>query len=232
MLRSIIRNLKTRLLSGVARKEDLDRLYDQVTGMVQVHAALSGGIVLKPLRNWAISPDAMSWFLVELQGRAEPSVVEFGSGQSTIITAAFLEKHGGGRLLSVEHDKDYAAVIRHQLECCGLDHRVTIVIAPLVDQEPVGLIPQCKSYDLRLLPDQSIDVGLIDGPPMAFGETTRYFPLQWAASHLSSKGAIYLDDAARPGEQRAVAAILERFSGLRVEKLKAEKGLSKIYSIE
>ena len=53
--------------------------------MTGSRAAISGGPVLKPMRQWALSPDAMALILADLQERTRPHIVEFGCGQSTIV---------------------------------------------------------------------------------------------------------------------------------------------------
>ena len=77
--------VRERFLLGVAREEQLnqiyDRLYDQIASMMQIQSALSGGPVLKPMRHWALSPDAMAIILADMQERSSPHVVEFGCGQ-------------------------------------------------------------------------------------------------------------------------------------------------------
>src|SRR4051812_31376407 len=99
--------VRERFLVGVATEEQVDRiyerLYDQIAGMMQIQAALAGGPVLKPLRLWALSPDAMALLLADLQERVNPHVAEFGCGQSTVIFASWMTRHGG-RITSYEHD--------------------------------------------------------------------------------------------------------------------------------
>ncbi len=51
---SIFDRVRDRFLMGVAREDQVremyDRLYDQVASIMQIHTAISGGPVLKPLR--------------------------------------------------------------------------------------------------------------------------------------------------------------------------------------
>ena len=68
--------VRERFLVGVATDEQLqrvyDNLYDEIAGMMQIQSALTGGPVLKPLRHWALSPDAMAVMLADLQERTRP----------------------------------------------------------------------------------------------------------------------------------------------------------------
>jgi predicted O-methyltransferase YrrM len=229
-LRPYFDRFRERFLLGVAREEQLhqlyDRLYDLIAGQMQIQSALSGGPVLKPMRHWALSPDAMAILLADLQERHAPHVVEFGAGQSTVILASWL-KHHGGKLTSVEHDADYAATIQRQLEACGVAGQVEMRVLPLVDRPADGDIGACRSYALPA-GREPIDLALIDGPPYWAGEGTRYHPLKWACERLAPGGAAYLDDASRVPEQRIVRALRMMWPDLVVEELRAEKGLIRL----
>ena len=222
--------VRERFLVGVARQEQVDRLYDnlydQIAGLMQVQAALGGGPVLKPLRHWALSPDAMAVLLADLQERTNPHIVEFGCGQSTVVFASWV-KQRGGRVTSYEHDPQYADTIRRQLDACGLASHVDLRIVPLIEQPQAGQLPISKSYDLPA--DRAgIDLALVDGPPYWCGEAGRFYPLQWSVDRLNAGGHAYLDDAARGPEQRIVEALKKMVPGITASDVRAEKGLVKI----
>lgn len=223
--------VRERFLAGVARQDrvdqQIDHLYDQVAGLMQIQSALTGGAVLKPLRQWAISPDAIAVILADLQERTRPSIVEFGCGQSTVVFASWLRQRGG-RLTTYEHDPHYADVIHRQLDACGLSSHVTLRVVPLRDFDATGSLPSSKSYDLPNDRD-TFDVALVDGPPYWAGEAGRYHPLKWSVDRLNAGGSVYLDDAARPPEQRIVAALKTAVPSVTVvEEARAEKGLVRI----
>ncbi|WP_084442508.1 class I SAM-dependent methyltransferase [Termitidicoccus mucosus] len=221
-MRRLLRKIRNRLFAGLARKEELNQLYNQFAGLIQIQNAMQGSSVLRPMRGWAISPDAMAWILADLQERESPTVIEFGSGQSTIILATVL-KQRGGRLVSVEHDSGYLGAIQRQAKACNVTDVITFALAPLV-----AMSPTCSSYDLTSLPDCSIDLALIDGPPFTNGLLTRLVPLRWATTHLIKGGAIFLDDAARGNEQECLRQLRAEFPGINIIEYAAEKGLAKL----
>jgi predicted O-methyltransferase YrrM len=133
-------------------------------------------------------------------------------------------KQRGGRLTSYEHDPSYADVIRRQLDACALSPHVDLRVVPLIDRPAVDGLPASKSYDLPS-DRESFDVALIDGPPYWAGEAGRYHPLKWSIDRLNTGGAAYLDDAARPPEQRIVAAIKTSVPTAATTEMRAEKGL-------
>jgi predicted O-methyltransferase YrrM len=224
-LKQLAKNWRDRLFSNLATKADIDRLYGLLAGLQQIHNAMDGKPVLKPMRGWAISPDSMAIILADLQERGPSTVLEFGSGQSTIIFAAILKRRGG-RLISVDHDLEYADKIRAQLRACGLDDIVTFFHAPLADQKEKA--EAFISYDLLKMPPLEIDVALIDGPPYLNGELTRFTPLDWAARHLTKDGVIFLDDFSRTAEQRCFTLLKSRHSNVLLNELAVEKGLASI----
>jgi hypothetical protein len=223
-MKSLLRKIRNRLFAGLAQKQDIDRLYDQLNGLLQIQNAIQGKPVLRPLRGWAISPDALSWVLADLQERTQPTVIEFGSGQSTNVLAAVV-KHRGGRLVSVEHDPEYSSVIQRQVAGCGLSEYVEVVHAPLI---PNG-DPLTKSYDTSKISNIGVDLALIDGPPIGLGgANTRLAPLRWAAAHLVPNGAIFLDDSNRVSEQGCIESLVREYPQLTVIPRAAEKGLVEI----
>ena len=177
--------------------------------------------VLRPMRGWAMSPDAMAWILADFQQRDQPMVVEFGAGQSTVILAAAI-KHRGGLLYSVEHDEAYMNHIRKQLDACGLDAFVRFILAPL-SESPCD--PVIRSYDPQFLPEVKVDLALVDGPPITNGPLARLLPLRWCLNHLSSDGAIFLDDSSRNAEQACLATVRNEFPSLVTDDHFTEKGL-------
>jgi predicted O-methyltransferase YrrM len=227
VLRALLNKIRGRLLLGVARKEDLDRLYDQIAGLLQIQSALAANPILKPLRGWALSPDTMAWILFDLQERIAPTIVEFGSGQSTVILASCLKNKASGRLISFEHDAVYAAGIRRQLEAWGVAEHAEIQILPLIEHEATGPLPRCESYALPDLQDLVVDLALVDGPPERCGPSARFHPLRWAVDRLNNSGAAYLDDTIRRGERGVVNHLAALLPDIAIEELRAEKGLAR-----
>jgi predicted O-methyltransferase YrrM len=223
MIWSFFRHWRERFLHDVARRSDILSLYNNLAGLMQIQASMSGKPLLKPMRGWAMSPDAMAVILTRLQEFAAPLVVEFGSGQSTVIFAASV-RHKGGRLVSVDHDHAYSEEIRRQVFSCGLSDYVEYVLSPLREEVSTGI----RSYDLSLMSAVQPDLILVDGPPYTEGDTTRLAPLRWAVTHCRPGGSVFLDDASRPYEKRSLQELQKDFPGLIVIPHSAEKGLAEL----
>ena len=160
--------------------------------------------------GWAVTPDT----LVELVTRVQSDprdllVVECGSGTSTVwIAHCHLAKAGHGRVVSLEHDPEYAAATRMHLHRLGLDDWAEVRDAPLTDVEIAGGTTQW--YDPRALADLTeIDLLLVDGPPWRTSDDARYPALTMFAQRLATDATVVLDDVKRDPESR----IAERWTG-------------------
>ena len=221
-----VEQVRRRMQAGLATRADLDRLYERVAAAVQIQGALNGLPVVRPMPGWALSSDAIVQVLCDLQERPSPVLVEFGSGQSTVIFAAWFRARGAGRFVSFEHDPAHAEAISRQLEAAKLAANVDLKVIPLADRAAVDGLPASKSYALpETFP--GFDVALVDGPSYFFGESTRYHPLAWSIDRLNPGGAAYLDDTIRPQEKR-ILEVLARRPDLDVQDLGTANGFARI----
>lgn len=139
---------------------------------------------------WAIAPAVAA----ELDGRINKlkpkSIIEFGSGTSTLIFARYA-KETGARVVSLEAEESYLAKTKEMLG--DLAEYVELVHAPLIGS------PAVYDYELK----HKVDFALIDGPPEGTGGRSAIFP--WLEPHLSKTGwEVWLDDGERELESDAV----------------------------
>jgi len=186
-------------------------------------------------RGWAASPD----FLLEIYQyvvRSRPQLIlELGSGVSSIVIASALRKLGTGRLISIDHDENYGAQTRLNLESAGLDRLSEVRIASLkqVSSATVGMQSPGGSdwvwYDQAIFADiQNIDMVVIDGPPEKTGPLARYPAVPLLIDKLNPRAMLFLDDAARAQEREILGLWEQNFSvDVRFER-DFEKGLARI----
>jgi len=156
------------------------------------------------LGTWAVEGDLGHLVADELAiGRT--SIVECGSGTTTLIVAACLQAHGAGRLYSLEHDPAYAAQTMRQLRAAGLAERVEMIVAPLAKQQ-FGT----KSVDwyegsavAQHLPS-NIDLLIVDGPPST-SEWARWPAIEVLHDRLTTGAVVLLDDGRQRRERRAAS---------------------------
>ena len=165
-----------------------------------------------PWTEGAIRPAALVAVLNEITFGERRRVVELGSGVSTIVIGRLLAQRGGN-LTAVEHDPDWARLIRRQVERERLDAVVEVIVSSL-EPHPASWsgAPWYSLESVALLPS-GISVLLIDGPP-GYGEGmthSRYPAMTALADRMERNGLVFLDDADREPEREIVARWSEEF---------------------
>jgi hypothetical protein len=192
----------------------LDLLQDQISetqGLVQLtrfddrYPMPFGG-------GWALTADAAVILVREIALRRPGTVVELGSGVSTLLIGRMLKEFGEGKLYSLDHDAEWAARTRAHVRASGLEDHVVVLDAPLSRQRFDD-----DEYDWYSLPDEvrrlaGIDLLVVDGPPQSLSPSgiPRYPAFPAFAGQLSSDGLVYVDDAKRPQEQRMISQWMEK----------------------
>jgi len=149
---------------------------------------------LPHLGSWKADTYMLGRMVDEIEALRPRTVVELGSGASSLVASQALSRNGGGRLHSYDQQGPYVANMREWLAEHGLDAEFRY--APLTLRDPAwpGLW-----YDLGDIPE-AIDLLIIDGPPWSVhpyvrGMAERLF------DRIAPGGVVMLDDAARPGER-------------------------------
>jgi hypothetical protein len=183
----------------------LRHLQDDGVDTVAFHAlaALPGPFL--PWTRFTLRPAALLAVLNDTVINDRRSIVECGSGNSTVYTARLLRQLGRGHITTIDHDERFAQVTRDALAREGLEDVATVACAPLVD----------GWYDPRQIPEcHATDLLVVDGPP-SYDEARRLArapALGYFAASLVEGATVFLDDARRAGE-RDVLSRWERESG-------------------
>ncbi len=194
-------------------KQKLSRL-EQAVRDARASTELSRmGLKFRPWPASAIAPSALQIVLNEILINDRRTVVEFGSGLSTLYLAKALDGVGG-RLVSVENNAEWAALVRTWLREEGLEGAVELIIAPMgpCKMGLGGLEWYDSSAVASAIDGLEIDCVLVDGP-IAYREEvalSRYPALPLLKDNLAKQHAVFLDDASRAGEQK----VLELWSDL------------------
>lgn len=156
---------------------------------------------------WSLGEAAYSEISTHLHRLAPATIVEFGSGVSTIRLGLDFPH---STVVSIEHDAQFRAETIALRDAFALKN-VDVVFAPLGYTAKRGRIYQ--SYRLRpaALPTH-IDAVLIDGPPYS-AFLGREACLHLVHDRLSIGGLVFLDDYNRTHERRAVANWLTTYPG-------------------
>jgi len=84
-----------------------------------------------PWSNWALPPRGLLEVLKTVQELESPTIVDCGSGVSTLHLARAVRELGKGRVIALEQDADWADYIRRMLERHDLASWATLVVAPV-----------------------------------------------------------------------------------------------------
>lgn len=203
-------NLAQRRTQAALRRElasHVDAIYGCLEARHALERELGPNIVLPPMRGPVISPDA-AWRLYQHTITHRPeTVVEFGSGVSTLLIAHALERNGNGTLISLDHEPRFAKATETLLQPHNLEHRVKIHCAPLRSHRTLDGLCELYYDTTPLEAIEAVDLVLVDGPPRTLDPYIRDLALPVMAPRMSTGGTLFLDDASRPGEQ----AILQRW---------------------
>lgn len=167
-------------------------------------AALKAPLSGLSLGGWALEEQTVRFLWADLHARQPRTILECGSGISTLVFAAYarLERERSGRavrVISVEQDQQVLAGIERRLDhlqCRGFVH---FIHAPL-DEESRYVLRDWKDLSGLTLP--SADWLLVDGPFGPPGCRAKVIPtfLQW----LKPGARWYLHDALRDAELAAL----------------------------
>jgi predicted O-methyltransferase YrrM len=155
------------------------------------------------LGTWAIEGDFGQLISQEVQ-RGRTTVVECGSGVSTLVIAAQLRLQGSGRLYTIEHDPKYAQEAEKRLADMGLGAWVNMIVAPLTEQE-VGS-DTIRWYDRAQVDPrlpECIDLLIVDGPPSTYPWAR--WPAVKALHDRLAVGTVVLTDDGRRRYERKTA---------------------------
>jgi predicted O-methyltransferase YrrM len=198
-------------------------LFVQLEALASLRDATALTHPLPATGGWAASADFLVEIIRHVQSSGPLTVLELGSGTSSVVVAACLRRGGGGRLVSLEHQPEYAELTRRELTAQGLDDIATVVDAPLV-ATTLGA-EMWRWYDLGGLGlEGSVDVLLVDGPPADTGRLARYPALPLLLARLGPNATILVDDGDRDDERAMVARWQAEIPGLHARYLELTKG--------
>jgi predicted O-methyltransferase YrrM len=193
----------------------LNLLHDHVSetqGLVQIYR-FNDAYPLPFGGGWALTADAAAVLVREIALNSPNTIVELGSGVSTVLIGRMLKQAGRGRLISLDHDPHWAEQTRKHVRASGLEDFVQVLDAPLGKQRFGD-----REYDWYQVPEQlrragEIDMLVVDGPPQRLDPsgTPRYPALPAFQAQLSPQALIFIDDAKRPQEQAMVERWLEEY---------------------
>lgn len=197
---------------GMQNQHHFKHLFRDVQILAALHDQLKLPHPLPPTGGMAATPDFLKAIADYALAVKPQTIVECGSGISTVVLARCMQLNGTGHVYSMEHEPGFAQITRNDLARQGLTDWATVLDAPLEVQAISG--HAAHWYRTDGVPDR-IDMLIVDGPPANVGAHPRY-P---AGPRLFGRvaGAIFVDDAARQEELVDVDRWRRQFPAFRFE---------------
>jgi len=206
-------------------EEDLEEERRQQQAITAIHELIDIRLPLPPMTGRAAQPELASTIMEYIFMLQPKFILEAGSGASTVITCYCLEKLNEGRILSLDHDETYRKKTQELLQRHGLEPFGEVIYAPLRDYDLNG--KSWQWYDLQKFGgSRTIDLLVVDGPPVKTQSMARYPALPLLHEHLSDQAVVILDDAARRSEWQCVERWLEEFPEFVLEYRHNRKGIA------
>lgn len=195
-----VREMRAMQRAADRRAGQLHRqLMTDIQALQQLLTRYSPEARLPPVAGWALSPSGLLAVADLIETTGARTVVECGSGTSTLWIGYALKRLGRGRVIALDHLPEYAEKTRAIVAAHGLEEFVDVRLAPLAPrQTPRGEF-SWYTFDTAELTEQ-IDVLLVDGPPQATGRHARYPALPVFVSKLAAGAVVVADDTDRPDE--------------------------------
>ena len=181
-----------------------DNLYRQQEALLALYQTVKPNYGLPPMRGWSCSPDHLNILADLILNHKPVTLVDCGSGISTLVMAAMVKHQGHGHVYALEHNAEYAGLTRALLQRHGLEGKATILDAPL-QNHTINNKNWLWYGGADRLP-ASIDLVHIDGPPAHQQRMARFPTLPMLKSKLLPHALLILDDAYRLDERQTLAS--------------------------
>lgn len=205
-------------------RKERDHVAKRVQDIVNLFQMVPIRSGIPALGLWTASADLLVELVDRFVEQRPTTVVEGGSGVSTVVLALAAKEHGiPARIVALEHEPEWAEHTRRMLERHGVAEYAEVRIAPL---QPTSLDDHSTPwYDESAVADLT-DIGLVlvDGPPEGTGPRARYPMVPLLRDRLADRCTVLVDDTARPGDADVVERWRPMLPGFELELLKLDKG--------
>jgi Methyltransferase domain len=219
--------------------ETLGRRFDrsiwpQIESLTSLYRLLDGKIDVPPTRRWAVSPDFLRHVAEHIRRHAPNTIVECGSGTSTVVMAQLLNALGqAGHIYAIENHVPTIDAVRAQLRRHDLERFVTLVAAPLAERQFPGFEAVFHWYDLGTdAVPAAIDLLIVDGPYSMVNEYARYPAGPELFPKLSRDAHVFVDDTGREEELHMLRSWRRLYPDLGIRHLPAEKGCAELFFLD
>lgn len=179
-------------------KKELNMVYDRLDALISIHGIINPIAPLPIMHDWRVTADYAHNLLINLLER-KGSVIDIGSGISTIILGYAVKQNGSGKVIALEHSKEYFEKSKNLIHSHNLQNICEIYYCPLKEYEING--NKWLWYDVSNIEfPNDISIVSVDGPPGSTQSLARYPAIPILQNHLNKKTLIFIDDGNRKDE--------------------------------
>lgn len=175
-------------------------------------------------KDWSAAADFLELIKNHCLTNKPNTIVECSSGATTVVLARCCQLNKQGKVYSLENGEEYAINTQNNLKEFTLDSCADVIYAPLETIEVNN--ESYQWYETKNLPDQRIDMLVIDGPPGFIQRHSRLPALPLLFDQLADNAIVFLDDAARVEEREVVEEWKRISQGVNHKYIETERGCS------
>lgn len=209
--------------------DKLSRNTYDTNASILLHRLFPDATIL-PFTTFSLNPNTILHVINDLQINNRKSIIEFGSGISTVILAKFIvENKLDAKIISIEDNKSWCDFIASQLEKYNCNQVVTLHHIPLMKNSSEVLWYD-KNEVAKVVNNQKFDLILVDGPSGGLGKAARKPAVPSIINNINDNFCVFLDDVRRADEKQILSDwfILLKESKFDVKKINPK---NKVYGI-
>ena len=167
--------------------------------------------------GWSIDASLARRLCHLLRDQRPRTIVELGSGTSTIVIATCMKalQEENYSHVAIDHDARYLRLTRELAILNNVENSIDFCECPLRYSADLNQVWYAGAVEK--LNGMKIDLLLVDGPPGTLQTRSRYPALPQLYSVLADKCTVILDDAIRPDEEMIANAWIREFPGFALE---------------
>lgn len=176
--------------------------------LIQLYKMFNDNLYL-PITRWSLPPRELLHICNDIVLKNRKSVIEFGSGYSTIILCKLIELNKlNCRFISIDNNQDWLNKLEEKLVALNLIEHVKLICAPItkVDDSNILMKDQDKWYDLDVLNSalkeyKEFDLIIVDGPYGGITNFARFTAIPFLKSKIEDDFGVFLDNSDREQEK-------------------------------
>jgi hypothetical protein len=189
--------------------QQLNTTYDRIDALLSIHNLIEINAPLPIMHDWRISSDYAKELLNHVINN-DGSVIDIGSGISTLLFGYGLKGKGTGKVIAIEHSKNYYEATKKLITEHQLGKWCNVYFCPLRSYTING--KKWLWYDISDIDfPKNISTISIDGPPGDTQDLARYPAPHILKKHISKNTTLFLDDANREQEKEIAKRWVEEF---------------------